>query len=168
VKLALSLLAAGLALAAGVPRDLMKGLESGLTKSLRTHEMEILGFPSGLYIDGVGVVFTSEISLTYAPMANPFQQVFPPEYKARVHDTELRQLPVLRAEMKRFILDASGVLDSLPAKERIIVGVKISHQIWEDRSGLPDQLVMQASKSQLADARAGKLPLNSAIQVQEQ
>jgi hypothetical protein len=151
-----------------VKRDVLKSLEADLTGSFRSHEMEIYGFPNGLYADGVGVVFTTEISLTYAPMINPFQQTFPPEYKERIRQKELKQVPVLREELKQFLLKSSVTMDTLPANELIVVGVKISHQIWEDKTGVPEQIVMQGQKSKLMDAKLGKAPADGAIKVQEQ
>lgn len=162
------ILAAGMAAGPLVKRENLKSLEAGFTDGLRTRQMEIYAFPSGLYVDGVGVIFTSEVSLTYTPMANPFQQVFPPEYKAKIHDTELKQLPVLREEMKQLLLRSAVALETLPAAEQIIVGVKISHQLWEDKSGLPEQVVMQGVKSKLMEAKLGKAAADNVIRVQEQ
>ncbi len=151
-----------------VKRDSLKNLEANFRDDLRTREMEILAFPTGLYVDGVGVVFTSEISLAYAPMANPFQQVFPPEYRSRIHDKEVKQLPLLREDMRQLMLRSAISLDSLPLNEQIIVGVKISHQLWEDKVGIPEQIVMQGTKSKLLDAKAGRIQVDAAIRVQEQ
>jgi hypothetical protein len=151
-----------------VKRDLVHGLENDFRDNLRSSEMEILGFPSGLYIDGYGVVFSAEINLSYAPMVSPFQQVFTPEFKAKTHDKEIRQLPVLRERMRQLLLKSSVTLDTLPANEQIAVGVKITHQPWEDKSGFPEQIVMQGQKSRLMDAKLGRASVDSVVRVQEQ
>ena len=150
-----------------VKRDVLNSLEKGFSNSLISSEMEILGYPSGLYVEGTGVVFTSEINLSYAPRVDPFQQVIPPATRAKVHDKELQQLPVLRELMVQLLLKSSGALDTVPPGEKIVVGVKLTHQAWEDKTGFPDQIVMQGIKSKLMDAKLGRATAASAIQVQE-
>jgi hypothetical protein len=151
-----------------VKREALKSLEANFRDDLRSREMEIFASPTGFYVDGVGVVFTSEVSLTYAPMPNPFEQVIPAEKRARIHDKEVKQLPLLREDMRQLLLRSATALDALPVNEQVIVGVKVSHQLWEDKSGIPEQIVMQATKAKLLDARAGKVALDAAIRVQEQ
>ena len=151
-----------------VKRDAIKSLEANFRDDLRSREMEIFAYPTGFYVDGVGVVFTSELSLTYAPMPNPFEQVIPAEKRARIHEKEVTQLPLLREDMRQLLLRSATALDSLPLTEQVIVGVKISHQLWEDKTGIPQQIVMQATKAKLLDARAGKVTVDDAIRVQEQ
>jgi hypothetical protein len=163
IPLAVALLAAPL-----VKRDLVNGLEKGFASSLTAGQMRILVYPSGIYIDGYGVVFTSEVNLSYSPVVDPFQQTILPEVKARTRTAEFLQLPILRNEMRQLLLRTSVTLDTLPPSEQIVVGVKISHQSWQDRSGFPQQIVMQGQKSKLMDAKLGKVSADSVIRVQEQ
>jgi hypothetical protein len=167
-RLAVFFAATFLAAAPMVKRDLLASLEKGFAGTLTANQMQIFGYPSGLYIDGFGVVFLSEINLTYAPMVSPFEPVISPENRARTHARELQQLPILRDEMRQFLLKSAVNLDPLPAAEQIVVGVKLNHQTWEDRSGLPSEIVMQGQKSKLMEAKLGKSPADSAIKVQEQ
>jgi hypothetical protein len=160
------LLSATLLAAPIVNRDLLNGLEKSFTASLQSSDMEIFGYPTGVYISGVGVVFQSELNLSYAPMVSPFQQVFSPEEKQRTHDKELAHLPILKDRMRQLLLKSSVTLDTLPPGELIVVGVKITHQAWEDRTGFPDQIVMQGVKSKLMDAKLGRAPVDSAIREQ--
>ena len=161
-------LAVTLLSAAVVRRELINSLEKGFATSLTASQMRILGYPSGIYIDGYGVVFTSEVNLSYSPMVDPFQQVIPPEIKARTHATELQQLPILRNEMRQLLLRSSVTLDTLSPSEQIVVGVKISQQSWQDKSGFPQQIVMQGQKAKLMEAKLGHGSIESAIRVQEQ
>jgi hypothetical protein len=163
IGLAVVLLAAPM-----IKRDLLGSLEKGFASSLTASQMRILGYPSAIYIDGYGVVFTSEVNLSYSPMADPFQQTFSPEVKARTHTTELQQLPILRNEMRQLLLRSSVTLDTLSPSEQIVVGVKISHQSWQDKSGFPQQIVMQGQKSKLMEAKLSKTSPESVIHVQEQ
>jgi hypothetical protein len=160
-------LAAALLAAPMVKRELLNGLEKGFASSL-INEMQIFAFPSGFYIEGYGVVFSSEVNLSYAQPVNPFQQTFSPEEKAKTHAAELQRLPVLREQMRQLLLKSSVTLDTLPANEQIAVGVKLTHQSWEDKSGFPEQIVMQGQKSKLMEAKLGKVSAESVIRVQEQ
>jgi hypothetical protein len=165
----LSVVVAGLALAAPlVKRDMVAPLEAGFKDRLVSRQMEILALPRALYVEGVGVVLTADVSLTYAPMINPFQLTIPKEVQEKNHETRLRQLPVLLEEMRQTLLNASVSLDTMPLTEKIILGVTIGHQSWENTAGLPSQIVMQGERGRLMDAKLGKSPPDTAIRVQEQ
>jgi hypothetical protein len=151
-----------------VKRDLLTTLEKGYASSLIASHMQIFDYPSGIYVEGYGVVFTTEINLSYAEMVSPFHQTFSPEARASTHATEMNQLPLLRDGMRQMLLRSSVTLDTLGPSEHIAVGVKITHQPWEDKSGFPEQIVMQGEKSKLMDAKLGKVPADSVIKVQEQ
>jgi hypothetical protein len=121
-----------------------------------------------MYVEGYGVVFLSEANLSYAPAVDPFQQTIPPEVRARTHRTEMSQLPLLREGMRQMLLRSAMTLDTLAPSEQIAVGVTITHQSWEDKSGFPEQIVMQGQKSKLIDAKLGRVSADSVIKVQEQ
>jgi hypothetical protein len=149
-------------------RDQLNPLEKGFAQSLTASQMRILGYPSAINIDGFGVVYTAEVNLSYSPIADPFQQTFSPQVKARTQNTEQLQLPILRNEMRQLLLRTSEALDALPMNEQIVVGVKISQQAWQDRGGVPQEIVMQGQKSKLLEAKRGKTSPESVIRVQEQ
>lgn len=151
-----------------VKRELLTGLEKGFVQGLTAGQMRILGYPSAIYIDGYGVVFTSDVNLSYSPIADPFQQTFTPEMTARTKAKELLQIPILRNEMRQLLLRSSVTLDTLSPNEQIVIGVKISFQSWQDKSGFPQQIVMQGQKSKLMDAKMGRANAESVIRVQEQ
>jgi hypothetical protein len=161
-------LAVALLTAATVKRDQLKSLENGFASSLKASQMRVLVYPSSVYIDGFGVVFTSDVNLSYSPMPDPFQQVIPPQAKARTQIMEQLQLPLLRNEMRQLLMRTSVTLDTLPVNEQIVVSVTISQQAWQDRNGMPQQIVMQGQKAKLMDASLKKLSPESVIRVQEQ
>ena len=163
VSFALALLAAPT-----VRRELLASLEKGFAQSLTASQMRILGYPSAIYIDGYGVVYTSEVNLSFSPMVDPFQQTIPPQIKARTQAAEQLQLPILRNEMRQLLLRSAVTLDTLPPAEQIVVGVKISLQNWQDKGGVPVQIVMQGQKSKLMEAKMGRASAESVIRVQEQ
>jgi hypothetical protein len=164
-----ALLLTGLAAATPlVKRELISIMEASLKGSFQSHEMEIFSLPRGMYVEGTGIVLTADVSLAYAPIINPFQQTIPKEVQERIHTKELAQLPILRGEMKKILLNSSASLDTLPMNELIVVGVSITHQKWEDRTGIPSEIIMQGQRAKLLEAQQGKAAPDAVIKVQEQ
>ena len=58
------------------------------SRTYKAHEVDVFGVPRGMYVDGVGVVFSTDISLFYTPMVTPFQLTFPPEQKLATHSAK--------------------------------------------------------------------------------
>ena len=61
-------------------------------------------------------------------------------------------------------------LDAVPPNEQVVLGVTLFYHTWEDRGGLPSQIVMQAERQKLLDVqlgRASRSSLDSIIKVQE-
>jgi hypothetical protein len=55
-------------------------------------------------------------------------------------------------------------------EERLVVGVTLFHFSWEDSSGLPAQILMQAPRKTLLEFQTGRrsrATLESAVQVRE-
>jgi hypothetical protein len=72
--------------------------------------------------------------------------------------------------MREMLVSAAAALEALPAGEQIAVGVTLLYYSWEDRSGLPSQILMQAPKKRLLDLRPGQsaeAPLAAAIRLRE-
>lgn len=150
-----------------VKREFMIATENEFTQGMQAHEIDVFGV-RGMYVEGVGVVFSTDVSLVYTPMANPFQQTFSPEQRQRIHEKKLKQVPVLIEQMRQAVLTSAGSLDALPLKENVIVGVTIGYQSWEDRSDLPSQIVVQAQKQKVLVAKLSKTSPDGAILVQIQ
>lgn len=151
-----------------VKREAVTPLEASIKDHLVSRQMEILALPRGLYIEGVGVVFTADVSLVYAPIINPFQLTISPEVRQRNHEKKLLQLPVLRQDMKQIIMDASVALETMPFKEEVILGVTIGHQTWENTAGIPSQIVMRGERGKLLEAKLGRIAPDVSIRIQEQ
>jgi hypothetical protein len=150
-----------------VKREFMIATENEFTQELQAHEIDVFGV-RGMYVEGVGVVFSTDISLVYTAIANPFQQTFSPEQKQRVHEKKLKQVPILIEQMRQTVVRSAGSLDALPMKENVIVGATIGYQSWEDKSDLPSQIVVQAQKQKILEAKLNKTSTDSMISVQVQ
>jgi hypothetical protein len=119
----------------------------------------LLGTTRGVYLEGYGAIFTAEMNLLPGATLSPFQQTIKPEQKVRVHQKKLDRLPKLRVQMKDMLVASALSLDTLPLDERVVVGVTLFHFSWEDVSGLPAQIIMQAQRRLLLDFALKRIDL---------
>ena len=52
-------------------------------------------------------------------------------------------------------------------REQIVLVVTLGNETWENTSGLPSQVQMQAQRSKLIEAKAGKVEAKTIVKVQE-
>jgi hypothetical protein len=121
---------------------------------------DLMGNTRGIYLPGYGAVMTAEVALVRLPGPSPFHQTFTLDEKTKSHARKVAALPKLREAIKAALNAAAGALPMVPGNEKILIGVNLFYWNWEDASGLPTQIVMQATRQQLIS----KL---EAIQVQE-
>ncbi len=78
----------------------------------------------------------------------------------------LERLPKLKLAMTNMLGGAASSLDTVPGGERLVLGVTLTQYPWEDRAGIPSQVVLSGVRSRLLEAqRAGAL--QPAIEVRE-
>lgn len=152
-----------------VSRDVMATQEAlfdtRITRLRVDDPFNLLGNTRGIYLEKYGVVLSAEVGLAIVPGISPFHPEFTKEDKARVHQKKLQRVPLLRQAMLDQLVATAQALDMVPADEQIVLGVTLFYFSWEDISGLPRQIVMQASrKIFFATPRA---QLAGAIRVQE-
>ncbi len=153
--------------APAVKREALVSMEKSLGRGLEGAQMEILGLPRGIYLQGYGAVFTADVNLTYTPSINPFHLTISKEEIASIHQRKLAQMPHLRTIMKQCLLESGASLDSVPLNEQVVIGVTLGHDTWERTTGLPSQIIMKAVRSALLNAKIGKVPPDSVIQTEE-
>ncbi len=174
--IAFALVLAAAAIAAdrpAVPREAMRSVEQSVDRSIRgldaNEPYDLLGFSRGVYLAGFGAVVTAEVNLVFTP-AMPFERKITPVMVTRMHQKKLQRLAVMRGLMRQTLVNAAATLDPVPPAERIVFGLTLFYSSYEDRSGLPGQIVMQAPKQALLDFKANRITkeqLDAAIQVQE-
>lgn len=125
-----------------------------LSRPAQEDPFDLLGSTRGVYLEGYGAVFTTELSLVVAPGFHPFRGGITSADVVKVRARKLKKLPELKEAMQQILLEAAAKLDRLPPEERIAVAVTLSYFSWEDRSGLPSQILMQAKRADLL----GKTP----------
>jgi hypothetical protein len=114
--------------------------------------VDMLGLTRGLYLSNYGVVFSSEISLVVTPTIMPFRPTITKELHDQVHQRKVDRVPALRAAMIEMIKRAAQELPQVSDSQQIVVAVRLDYMSWEDRTGLPGQIVMSATRK---DALAG-------------
>jgi hypothetical protein len=121
--------------------------------------IDLLGTTRGLYLDGYGGVFTTEVSLILTPQINPFHQQITKEEAARVHQRKLARLPQLKQAMADMMKTSAMTLTQIPDSQQIVLAVRLLYLPWEDTTGLPAQVQMSASRREV---------LNGQIKTEEQ
>lgn len=126
----------------------------------------LLGTTRGVYLDGYGAVFTAEIDLAPGPSLNPFHQTMTRQNVMDNHQKMAQRLPKLKLAMADMLASTAASLDTVPTEEKVVLGVTLTQYPWQDRAGIPSQVVMRGEKGKLIEARrAGTL--QSAVTVEE-
>lgn len=127
----------------------------------------LMGNTRGIYLEGYGAVFTAEINLVTGPTMLGRVELSKEEI-ARFRQKKLQRLPQLKEALRQMMVDAAASLDGVPPDEQIVISVFLSSYPWEDKTGLPSQVMMQAEKGKLLAAQRAKgAGLEAAIHVQE-
>jgi hypothetical protein len=158
-----------------VSRAALSILEKNLDDKIRTlwddTPLALVGQTRGIYLDGYGAVFTAEVLPVSGPIALFHGPTYTKEEIARYHKKRADRMPQLKTEMKQFLVKSAAALDSVPVDEQIVLSVVLDHNLWEDVSATPAQVMVQSSKRKLLDAqKAGSgsaAMLDQAIRVSE-
>jgi hypothetical protein len=121
---------------------------------------DLLGTTRGFYLEGYGVVFSTEVNLILVPIT-PFGPPMTKETMASLRQRKLKKLEVLKQTMRESLGAAAAGLGALGPDEYIAYGITFFYQSREDKTGLPAQILMYASKKDLTDK------VNAAIRVRE-
>lgn len=153
-----------------ISRAMLTPVEKKIDQRLETLFDEpflLLGLTRGLYLDKFGAVFTAELQLVSTPGVTTFGFTTPSkEMLVSTRNKKLERLPLLRDAMRSQLASAAVALDKLPADEKVVLGVSIFRRAWEDSTGVPAQIVMQASRKDLITARTAAA-IEAAIRTQE-
>ena len=147
-----------------------KSFDGRIAKLGQEEPFDLLGNTHGVYLEGHGAVFSAEVSPIVTPGISPFRPSIPKEMVEKIHQKKLERIPLLKQAMREMLVSAASALGALPSNEQVAVGVTLLYYSWEDKSGLPSQIVMQAPKSRLLDLHPGQsaeAPLAAAIRLRE-
>jgi len=129
---------------------------------------QMVGGTRGMYINGYGAVFMSELDLVANNLVSPFRPQVTKEDLIRLKHKKQQRIITLKASMRKMLVATASSLDGVPLNEQVVIGITLHHFAWEDFSGLPRQIVMLAPRKLLLEAAKGDTAvLDAGVQVQE-
>jgi hypothetical protein len=136
-----------------VNRGMIEAMEHSLDKKLSglwpQDPAEVLGLSHGAYIQGYGAIFLGEVNLAPAAGITPFHPSVTADEVRRTHDKKMQRMAAIRTAMRAMLVDSARSLDSVPADEQVALGLSLFYWKWENRDGLPAQIVMHAPRKAL-------------------
>ena len=118
--------------------------------------VDLLGATRGVYLDGYGVVFTTEMGLVVTPTVNPFNTSITPEQKDRVHAAKITRLPALKKAVTEMVKNVATTLPQVADTQQVVVAVRLDYLKWENTTGLPGLVIAKADRR---SAMAGDIQL---------
>lgn len=155
-----------------VSRVSLAAMEDSLDRKLERIDIDdrfvLLGATRGVYLDGFGAVFTTEVDLLSSAAVTPFRPAYTKEEIARLRQKKLARIEALKKNMRDMLLSSAASLDGVATAEQIALAVTIPYFRWEDSAGMPRQILMQAPKRLLLEAARGNAAaLEGSLKVQE-
>jgi len=136
--------------ASGIAPAAFRRIESDFDSDLKLADQKnpltVLGLTRGLYVPGFGVVFTTEVELAQNGVNPMFTRTISAETKANLHEAKARHVQLLRQQMGAMVANIAKNLTFLTPTDQVVVAVRLYYDSWENKAGLPDQIVMRADK----------------------
>src|ERR1700722_16056716 len=133
-----------------IPQAMLKNLEKDFDIRLEAADtkdpLDVWGSTRGLYVEGLGIVFTTELGLIATPGIYGLLPKIPDDLVKQVHQRKLKHLQQLQDLMKDLMKVSALTLTPLPDDQKIVYAVRVRYLIWEDTTGLPAQILMTAAK----------------------
>jgi len=137
-------------------RGLEKDMDGRIAVTGGKNPCNVLSSTRGLYISGLGAVFTAEVELAPTPGGvGIFQTTVGPEQKAKYRKDKLANVPALEKTLSDMALSlASSPALKLSDSDQVVVAARLVYRAWEDTSGMPGQIVAHI------DRRGGTVKLD--------
>jgi hypothetical protein len=116
----------------------------------------LIGLTRGVYLDGVGAVFTAELIVVNANV-NIMKPLPTKEEVVQIRNKKLERIPILKRVLKDALVSAAASLATIPPDEQVVIAVIIPRFKFEDPTGLPSQVTVQASKRKLLESKGAAL-----------
>ncbi|HEX3743731.1 MAG TPA: hypothetical protein VHW09_07370 [Bryobacteraceae bacterium] len=134
--------------AAPVPLQAIQGLETEMDSRIartgaKTTPCNVLANTRGLYISGLGAVFSAEVELAPTPGGiGIFQTNVGPQQKAKYRGDKQANIPLLEKTLTDMVLVlANSPVLKLGDHDQVVVAARLFYRSWEDVTGLPGQIV---------------------------
>lgn len=129
--------------------SLEKSADSSFEALVKDDPLSILGNTRGVYLQGYGIVFTTEVELSPSAAPNPFRPAFSKEDIARLKEKKKVRISFLKESMRNTMVQFARNLNTVPPDENVALAVTIPYFRWEDTEGMPKQILMVAPRKAL-------------------
>src|ERR1700760_1630540 len=127
--LPLVLVSAAFAAAGEAPRvdrtqmeKVQKSLDATLSRFTTDNSHTLIGLTRGVYLEGVGALFTAEVIVVNAPV-NIMHPLPTKEEVVQMRKKKVERIPILKKILKDALVSAAGSLDTIPPDEQIVIAV---------------------------------------------
>jgi len=133
-----------------------KSLDATLLRFTTDNSHTLIGLTRGVYLEGVGAVLTAEVILVNAPV-NIMHPLPSKEEIVQMRKKKLERVPILKKVLKDALASAAASLETIPPDEQVVIAVIIPRFAFEDPTGLPAQVTVQATKKKLLESKGAAL-----------
>ena len=140
----------------GMIEAMQHSLDNKLSGLWPQDPAEVLGLSQGAYIQGYGAVLLGEVNVAPTAGITPFHPSVTADEVRRTHEKKVQRMAAIRTAMRAMLVDSARSLDSLPAAEQVTVGLSLFYWNWENRDGLPAQIVMHAPRKALLQSASAE------------
>ena len=154
LTLGLTLFATGRAPARHELANAERTIDMAIQRKWSEDPLVLIGGTRAFYVDGFGVVMTTELNLVTGPSVNPFNPTLTQETMAAYRKRKLDRLPQLRDLMATTLQQAKTWFPTLKDDEQIVLGVQLYRYVWEDPAGIPSQVMWQTGKKKDAPVKS--------------
>ena len=126
--------------------EMSRGFDRDFQVFAPADPIDVLGRTRGIYLEGFGAVFTTELDAILTPRLSPFRPNISDQDKAQVRQRKLARLPVVERLMNSMLQSAAKELATVPEDQQIVVMVNFVYLPYEDTTGLPGQMVVKSSR----------------------
>ena len=144
-------------------RTFERSADGGFENLVKDDPLYILGATRAVYLEGYGVVFTTEVELAPSAAPNPFRPAFTKEDVARLKEKKRVRIAFVKESMRNMLIQFATGLETVPANENVALAVTIPYFRGEDTDKMPRQIVMVAPRKALT----AKQIAPGAVKVQE-
>jgi hypothetical protein len=133
-----------------------KGLDDTLLRFTPDNSHTLIGLTRGVYLEGVGAVLTAEVILVNAPV-NIMHPLPTKDEIVQMRKKKIERVPLLKKVLKDALVSAAATLDTIPPDEQVVIAVIVQRFKFEDATGLPVQVTVQATKRKLLESKGAAL-----------
>src|SRR6185503_13331289 len=99
-----------------------KNLDATLLRFTTDNSHTLIGLTRGVYLEGVGAVFTAEVIVVNAPV-NIMHPLPSKEEIVQMRKKKVERIPLLKRILKDALVAAAGSLETIPADEQVVIAV---------------------------------------------